>query len=747
MANKLFKLSLGLLSFVGLAKAATLQPEARTPMAVTVPQNGNVVGVTINQNDTNNNPCALSTNGKICATGAAVFTGAGLSTCGDATHALGYNASSQFTCQNVTGSGGGGGVSGQINNANQNDMSYYSVAGSSNVLSGIDNFTWNGSTLTHNVWNNFPVTSTISVYGVFQASGSVGNVGQILASNGPGLPPTFIDPVVSQTTDSNLNASVSIKGSSNTVQVTGTVTTNVIQSTVGVIGAGTLTTNVIQSTVGAAQNGTWTVQPGNTANTTAWLVQSSSFGANASTVAVTNPAGNSLTVNITSGSISNSGFNVNNTPTVNPGNTQNTVPWNTQSTYTVVTDTWSLPVTATVNSGPISIVTVAGSTITVGYQSGLSSVPVQVQNTVTANVIQSTIAAQQNGTWTVQPGNTQNTTAWLVQASSFGANASTVAVTNPAGNSLTVNITSGSISNTGFNVNNTVTANVIQSTIAAQQNGTWTVQPGNTQNTVPWNTQSTYTVVTDTWNVNVNVAAATTLTTNVIQSTVGVVGTLAADGVAAGTNRLPTLPGIAQNLPGNNGSALTQGRNEPQLILTKSGLLGTWSGPDITYNGYSASTGTYSVNNTTQDVAGLCGNGTTTLYVYRVTAACTQTTAGIIPIAITKRSSAYTGSWSSATAVLQDSNYAAYISTPVFNFGQNATNGTLIGYVDFGQVGCMAAGTATPNDIYISPSDWRMKPIVLRGTAQCLGINFQGATITGGKYSFGYEWLELSTSP
>ena len=341
----------------------------------------------------------------------------------------------------------------------------------------------------------------------------------------------------------------------------------------------------------------------------------------------------------------------------------------------------------------------------------------------------STLGAQQNGTWTVQPGNTPNTTAWLVQASSFGANASTVAVTNPAGNSLTVNITSGSISNTGFNVNNTPTVN-----------------PGNTQNTVPWNTQSTYTVVTDTWNVPVGQGGTWTVQPGNTPNTVPW-NTQSTYTVITDTWAPPVSPALAQNLPGNNGSAFSQGANVRELILTKSGLQGVWSGPDITYNGYSASTGTYSVNNTTQDVAGLCGNATTTLYVYRVTAACTQTTAGIIPIAITKRSSAYTGSWSSATAVLQDSNYAAYTSTPVFNFGQNATNGTLIAYVDFGQIGCMAAGTATPNDIYVSPASWRMKPIVLRGTAQCLGINFQGATITGGKYSFGYDWLELSTSP
>lgn len=53
-----------------------------------------------------------------------------------------------------------------------------------------------------------------------------------------------------------------------------------------------------------------------------------------------------------------------------------------------------------------------------------------------------TINARQSGTWTVQPGNTANSTAWLV----------------------------------------TGTGGVFPAT----QSGTWTVQPGNTANTTPW---------------------------------------------------------------------------------------------------------------------------------------------------------------------------------------------------------------------------------------------------------------------
>lgn len=59
-----------------------------------------------------------------------------------------------------------------------------------------------------------------------------------------------------------------------------------------------------------------------------------------------------------------------------------------------------------------------------------------------AQIAPGTINARQTGTWTVQPGNTANTTAWLVTG------------------------TGG--------------------TFPATQSGTWTVQPGNTANTTAW---------------------------------------------------------------------------------------------------------------------------------------------------------------------------------------------------------------------------------------------------------------------
>jgi hypothetical protein len=75
--------------------------------------------------------------------------------------------------------------------------------------------------------------------------------------------------------------------------------------------------------------------------------------------------------------------------------------------------------------------------------------------------VSGTVTANQGGTWTVQPGNTANTTAWLVTG------------------------TGGTFPVTGTFWQATQPVS-IASTVAVTQSGTWTVQPGNTANTTPW---------------------------------------------------------------------------------------------------------------------------------------------------------------------------------------------------------------------------------------------------------------------
>jgi hypothetical protein len=133
----------------------------------------------------------------------------------------------------------------------------------------------------------------------------------------------------------------------------------------------------------------------------------------------------------------------------------------------------------------------------------------------------------------------------------------------------------------------------------------------------------------------------------------------------------------------------------------------------------------------------------TPLLVTKILVTCNQTTAGQINVELLKRSAADTAGTSGAmTAVPMDSSYAAAVSAPLSYTGTGPTVGTPVGDLDNLQIGCMAPGTATPNDIFIFQPD---KPIVLRGTAQQIAVNVGNAALTGGNITVTIEWDETTT--
>lgn len=156
---------------------------------------------------------------------------------------------------------------------------------------------------------------------------------------------------------------------------------------------------------------------------------------------------------------------------------------------------------------------------------------------------------------------------------------------------------------------------------------------------------------------------------------------------------------------------------------------------------YSASATVASASSAT-DIAVLPGNASNTVLVYGVRVSCQETTAGQVAIYIIKRSTADTaGTSSSMTAVKQDSNYAAASSAPL-TYTANPTAGTAVGNLDVQYIGCNASATAGPNDVYVSPSDWKMKPIILHGTSDQLAVNLNSTTVTGGSFTVTFDWIE-----
>lgn len=219
----------------------------------------------------------------------------------------------------------------------------------------------------------------------------------------------------------------------------------------------------------------------------------------------------------------------------------------------------------------------------------------------------------------------------------------------------------------------------------------------------------------------------------------GPIGSLAHNAQAQGQNRVGTLPCIGQTDP-MNGTALTQNNDGAPNCGTDGNL---WVDVQPALRPASYSTSKSFAGSSTTDAAIFPGNASNTVLITRVIVSCVQTTAGNLVLNLIKRSTADTSGTSAAmTAVPDDSNFAAAVSAPLSYTSTGPTVGTAVGNVDTYQLGCMAPATAVPNDIYIL--DRRLKPIVLRGVAQQLAVNF-GAAITGGNLTVTFEWQEIKT--
>lgn len=269
-------------------------------------------------------------------------------------------------------------------------------------------------------------------------------------------------------------------------------TNNAVVSAAGAIKIdGSAVTQPVSGTVSATQSGTWTVQPGNTANTTPWLATLNQ-GGNSATVtagnalkvdgsAVTQPVSGTVTSNIgTTNGLALDATLTGGTQTTRLTDGTNTATVKAASTAAVVADkalvvavspnntvaitASSLPLptgaaTETTLSTRLADSTFTGRINTLGQKTMANSTPVVLASDQTvipisdnsgSITVDGTIAATQSGTWTVQPGNTANTTPWLTTISQ-GGNAATVtagnalkidgsAVTQPVSGTVTANV-------------------------------------------------------------------------------------------------------------------------------------------------------------------------------------------------------------------------------------------------------------------------------------------------------------------
>ena len=163
---------------------------------------------------------------------------------------------------------------------------------------------------------------------------------------------------------------------------------------------------------------------------------------------------------------------------------------------------------------------------------------------------------------------------------------------------------------------------------------------------------------------------------------------------------------------------------------------------------YSYSNPSFTIPGTPTDIITISGSGSKTIAVTRAWISTIQGTAGVNSWFLAKRSTAYTGGVQVAgTAVPHDSSDAAASATVGHWTTLFTGGGALVGNVWGGRVDSPAAATAGIGGFVGIQIDFTRlygKPLMLRGTGESLGINFNGAGLPASMTCLGgFTWFEF----
>lgn len=148
---------------------------------------------------------------------------------------------------------------------------------------------------------------------------------------------------------------------------------------------------------------------------------------------------------------------------------------------------------------------------------------------------------------------------------------------------------------------------------------------------------------------------------------------------------------------------------------------------------YSYATGFFTPVATPTDIVGINGSASKIIKIVRITLSSTQTTAGINNWFLLTRSTANTGSTPVAiTPVVNDPNDPAATAVVVKYTATNPTTGSLVANVKAVSILTPAPATAINGDYVLLDDEMVGKPITLRGIAQGLFLNFNGAAVPAG---------------
>lgn len=161
---------------------------------------------------------------------------------------------------------------------------------------------------------------------------------------------------------------------------------------------------------------------------------------------------------------------------------------------------------------------------------------------------------------------------------------------------------------------------------------------------------------------------------------------------------------------------------------------------------YVASWAAFAPVSSATHIFSLSGSATKTIRVLRLGMSATRTTAGTFDIQINKLSSALTGGTPAAPTgiVPYDSTSAAATATALTYTANPTGGGVLVGSIHNAKlvIPTTAPVGAAQNEIIFSFCNNFSQDVVLRGTAQCIGLTFLGVTLTGGSVCIWVEWTE-----
>lgn len=158
---------------------------------------------------------------------------------------------------------------------------------------------------------------------------------------------------------------------------------------------------------------------------------------------------------------------------------------------------------------------------------------------------------------------------------------------------------------------------------------------------------------------------------------------------------------------------------------------------------YQAASKNFTLAATPTDVCTLTGSASKTIYVKKISVSGLKTTAGLSQVTLYKRTVADTGGTAVAlTEVAADSTNATAAAAAA-HYTANPTTGTgTIIYSNYMSFQAPAGTTdIQPHLIEFGGIDLSQY-LVLRGTAEQVAVNLDGATLTGGVFNCSWEWME-----